>query len=220
MLLIAAGLLTRTFYQLNAIDPGFSPEHVLTAKVRLPAREYRDIASMTVFFDELLRSVRALPQVNSAALTRFLPLSDGPWTYTFEIEGQPGPALGHKQSQAYHPVSTDYFQTTGITLLQGRDFTRADNADAVPVLVINEAMRSAYWPNQDPIDQRIRFDLDASGGPWRTIVGVVSDVHHDALHRDPRPTMYGPAPQAFAAISNRMRLLVRAAGKPLELVGR
>jgi predicted permease len=217
ILLIVAGLLTRTFWQLNAINPGFSPERVLTVKVRLPAREYPDVASMTTFYDELLRAVRALPQVNSAALTRFLPLSDGPWTYTFEVEGQPTPVLGQKQSRAYHPVSTDYFRTAGITLLQGRDFTTADNADAVPVLVINGAMKRVYWPNQDPIGQRIRFDFDASGGPWREIVGVVADVHHDALHWDPRPTVYGPESQAFAAIANRLRLLVRTSGEPLQL---
>ncbi len=217
MLLIDAGLLTRTFWQLNAIDPGFSSKHVLTAKVRLPEREYPDVASMTAFYDEVLQAVRALPQVNSAALTRFLPLSDGPWTYSFDLEGRPAPALGQKRSQAYHPVSTDYFQTAGITLLQGRDFTSADNADAVPVLIINDAMRRVYWPDQDPIGQRIRLDIDAPDGPWRTIVGVVSDVRHDALHWDPRPTMYGPEQQAFPAIANRMRLLVRTSGEPLQL---
>lgn len=217
MMLVAAGLLTRAFYQLNRIDPGFSADRVLTAKVRLPARRYPDITSMTAFYDELLRAVRALPQVSSASLTRFLPLSDGPWTFTFEVEGQPVPQLGRKLGQAYNPVSTDYFQTAGIALLQGRGFTRADNVGAPPVLVINEAMRRAYWPNEDPVGQRVRFDFEASSERWRTIVGVVSDVHQDALQLHPRPIIYGPQPQAFTAISDRMRLVVRTSGDPLQL---
>ncbi len=217
MLLVGAGLLSRTFATLGAMDPGFSSKGILTAKVRLPASQYPDNESMTAFYEELLRAVRALPQVRSAALTRFLPLSDGPWTYTFEIEDQPSPALGEEQSQAYNPVSTDYFQTAGISLLQGRDFTRDDDVDAAAVLVINEAMRNAYWTSEDPIGRRLRLDRDAPDGPWRTIVGVVSDVHQDALRLPPRPTMYGPQTQAFSDISNRMRLVVRTERDPLQL---
>lgn len=217
VLLIGAGLLTRAFWRLNSIDPGFSSERILTAKVRLPASAYPEVGSMTAFYDELLRDVRSLPQVSSAALTRFLPLSDGPWTFSVQVAGQPEPLVGERRSYDYNPVSSDYFRTAGVKLLEGRAFTPADNADAAPVVIVNETFRRRYWADQAAIGRRIRFDMDGDTAAWRTVVGVAADVRHDALHMDPRPTIYGPQAQAFAVISNRMRLLVRTFGDPVEL---
>jgi len=217
ILLIGAGLLTETYWRLASIDPGFTSEHILTARFRLPQARYPDNARMTTFYNELLNEVRATPQVNSAAVTRFLPLSDGPWTFSFTVWGQPPAREGEKRTYGYHPISTDYFRTAGITLLQGRDLTEADNADAAPVLIINEAMKEECWPDENPIGLRIRFDRDGEEGPWREIVGIVRNVRYDALHIDPRPTLYGPQSQASTLMSDRMRLLVRTSSDPFQL---
>ncbi|NIM49373.1 MAG: FtsX-like permease family protein [Gemmatimonadales bacterium] len=217
ILLIGAGLLTQTFWRLVSIDPGFTSEHILTARFRLPQNKYPDNARMTTFYNQLLNEVRAMPQVNSAAMTRFLPLSDGPWTFSFAVEGQPPALEGEKRTYGYHPISTDYFRTAGITLLHGRDLTETDNADAAPVLIINDAMKRQFWPDENPIGTRIRFDRDGDEGPWREIVGIVRNVRHHALHIDPRPTLYGPQSQASAWMSDRMRLLVRTSSDPFQL---
>ena len=217
MLLISAGLLTQTFWRLASVDPGFASQSILTAKFRLPQSEYPDIAHTTAFYDQLLNHVRALPQVSSAGLTRFLPLSDGPWTFSLTVEGQPPQPEGEKRSYGYHPISPDYFRTAGITVLRGRDITEADNADAAPVVIINESMKQVFWPDGDPVGARIRFDQDPDNGTWREIVGVVRDVRHDALQSDPRPTVYGPYEQSYNFMLDRMRLVVRTASDPLQI---
>jgi putative ABC transport system permease protein len=216
-LLIGAGLITQTFWRLVSVDAGFRSEGTLTAGIRLPQAEYPDVTTVTGFHDALLEKVRALPQVSSAALTRFLPLSDGPWTFAFDCEELPLVPERERLAYAYVPVSTEYFRTAGISLLRGRSFTAADNVDTPKVLVINEAMKQQFWPDEDPLGVRIRFDVDTSADPWREIVGVVNDVRHDGLHLDARPAFYGPRQQGFDFLLDRMRLVVRTDSEPLQL---
>ncbi len=217
MLLIGAGLLTQTFRRLVSVDRGFVSERLLTASVRLPQQAYPDDAPANVLYDEMLVRVRALPQVSSAGLTRFLPLSDGPWTFSMKVEGLPTPPEEERLTYAYQPVSTDYFRTAGIALLRGRDFSSADKADAVPVVIINEAMKQQFWADSDPIGSRICLDRDSDDTPWREIVGIVADVRHDGPRRDARPTVYGPHHQAFDYLLDRMRLVVRTTSEPLAV---
>jgi putative ABC transport system permease protein len=217
MLLIGAGLLTQTFRHLVSVDRGFVSERILTASLRLPQRAYPDGGRANEFYDEMLTQVRAIPQVLSAGLTRFLPLSDGPWTFSVKVEGVPTPPEEERLTYAYQPVSTDYFRTAGITLLRGRDFGSSDDADAVPVVIINEAMSQRFWAGSDPIGARICFDRDSDDTRWREIVGVVADVRHDGPSRDARPTVYGPRHQAFDYLLDRMRLVVRTSSDPLSV---
>lgn len=216
-LLVGAGLLTQTFWRLVSVDPGFASDHILTAGFRLPRTEYPDITRISAFHDELLSQVRALPQVNSAGLTRFLPLSDGPWTFSIDVEDLPPIPEGERRSYAYHPISSGYFRAAGVTLLQGRDFTAADGVDAVPVLIINQAMKQQFWPDANPLGERIRFYQDTVENRWREIVGIVNDVHHDGLHLDARPAVYGPQEQAFEYMLDRMRLVVRTSSDPMQI---
>jgi putative ABC transport system permease protein len=215
MLLIGAGLLTQTFWRLTSVDRGFASEHILTASMRLPQPSYPDAQRANGFYDQMLEQVRALPPVNSAGLTRFLPLSDGPWTFSMQVEGVPLPPEGERKTYAYQPVSNDYFRTAGIRLERGRDFIAADNVDAMPVVIINEAMKQQFWPDSDPIGARIRFDRDSVDPSWRQIVGIVADVRHDGPRQDARPTVYGPQHQAAAYLLDRMRLVVRTSSEPL-----
>jgi predicted permease len=175
------------------------------------------VTRATEFYDEVLERVRVLPQVSAAGLTRFLPLSDGPWTFSFEIEGRPSPPQGERRSYGYHPITTDFFRAAGMRLLRGRDITDADNADAAPVLIINEAMKQQCWPDTDPIGTHIRFEENTGDPRWREIVGIVNDVRHDGPHLDPRPAVYGPQYQAFAYMLDRMRLVVRTSSDPLSI---
>jgi putative ABC transport system permease protein len=216
-LLVGAGLLTQTFWQLVSVDPGFASDHILTAGFRLPRTEYPDITRISAFHDELLGQVRALPQVNSAGLTRFLPLSDGPWTFSIDVEDLPPVPEGERRAYAYHPISSDHFRAAGITLLQGRDFTAADGVDAVPVVIINQAMKQQFWPDEDPLGERIRFHQDTVENRWREIVGIVNDVRHEGLHLDARPAVFGPQEQAFDYMLDRMRLVVRTSSDPMQI---
>jgi len=217
MLLIGAGLLTQTFWRLTSVDPGFAAERVLTASFRLPQSVYPDITRAEAFYGEVLNHVRALPQVSAAGLTRFLPLSDGSWTFSFDVEGREPLPEADRRAYAYHPTSDGYFRAAGITLLRGRDFTDADGAATAPVVIINQAMKQQFWPDSDPLGARIRFVQDADGGPWREIVGIVTDVRHDGLQRDARPTVYGPFQQTFFFMVDRMRLVVRTFSEPVQI---
>jgi putative ABC transport system permease protein len=173
---------------------------------------------MVAFYDQLLARVEALPPVATAGFTRFLPMSDGPWTFAFELEGPTSDAARPETRVGFHAVSGDYFRASQIPLVQGRLLSPVDDAGAVPVVLVNETMARRYWPGAGPLGKRIRFEDAQEGfGQWRTIVGVVADVKHEGLRRDAIPTVYGPLSQAFPVLANRMRLVVRTAGDPLAL---
>lgn len=164
VLLVSAGLVTRTFVRLVSVDPGFKAERILTAAVRLPHSTYPEMREISAFYDQLLEETRAIPGVRSAALTRFLPLASNPWYHSFTMFGKPRNE-DETLISALHPISPDYFATLGIQLLRGRAITEADNAEAPHVLVINESMRRQFWPDEDPIGQRIHVRPDPEGGP-------------------------------------------------------
>jgi putative ABC transport system permease protein len=215
-LLIGAGLLARTLWQLMSVDPGFTADRTLAASFRLPRSDYPDITRVSAFHDELLDDIRAMPQISSAGLTRFLPLNDGPWTFSLEFEDlQSVRGEGDRRSYAYNPISTDYFRAAGIQLLHGRDISTADDSDAPPVLIINRAMKQLFWPDTDALGTRVRFSIDTVANRWREIVGIVENVHHDGLDRAARPVLYGPYQQAFPVLLDRMRLVARTTSDPL-----
>jgi putative ABC transport system permease protein len=187
LLLIGGGLLMRSFVRLMHVNAGFRPEAVLTVRVQLPEAEYPKKENSEAFYRELLSRIRSLPGVESAGGISFLPLSGGRYSLTFTTEGLP-PAPGAEPTSAQYRVATpDYFRTMGISLVRGRVFTEQDRAGAPPVAVINQAMARQFWPNTDPIGQRIFID-DRTQSP-REIVGVVGDVRQ-WLSMSALPEMY------------------------------
>jgi putative ABC transport system permease protein len=188
ILLVGGGLLVRSFTGLLNVSPGFNPENVLTFSVQLPDAKYPKKEDNQAFFRELLARVQALPGVESTAATSSLPLTGGTTNLQFHPDGQ-APDPGTKPTSAlYSTVSPDYFHTMDIPLLRGRVFTGADSNDSQPVLVINQAMAQHFWPNADPIGQRI---IVSDRQPLaREIVGIVGDVHQSALEKAAKPEMY------------------------------
>src|SRR5262245_10205225 len=222
MLVIAAGLLLRSFDRLLRIDPGFNAQNLLTVNIDLPASRYQDNPRVTAFYDSLLERARALPGVVSAAATSGLPFTGWYGDTVFQIEGRPGVAdqsippdrnaYGHFY---FWRVTPDYFKTMGIALRQGRALQPSDDANAPPVVVINETMARSFWPNESPLGKRIQLLMGASQkGPLAEIIGVVRDVSLNQLNEETQPEAYYSQAQGP---SRTMSLVVRTAADPLAL---
>jgi putative ABC transport system permease protein len=224
VLVIAAGLLLRSFDRLLRIDPGFNAQNLLTVNIDLPALRYQDNPRVTAFYDRLLERVRALPGVVSAAATSGLPLTGWYGDTSFQIEGRPDNngvqdqsippdrnAYGHFY---YWQATPDYFKTMGIALRQGRVLQASDDANTPPVVVINETMARSFWPNESPLGKRIRLLAPSQKGPLTEIVGIVRDVSLHQLNEETQPGAYYSQAQDPA---RTMSLVVRTAADPLAL---
>jgi putative ABC transport system permease protein len=196
VLLTGAALTAKSFWNLMQVSPGFRTEHILTARVSLPASRYPDGRHISAFQRELIERVRNLPGIESAGLTAYLPLSGADNAWSFFIEGRPPLPIGVYNSAKYRPVSPGYFETVGIPVLRGRGFTTADVEDSALVVVINESMARIHWGEDDPVGQRLRF-----AGEMRTIVGIIGDVRHEGLDQETKAEMYVP----FTQIPNQER---------------
>jgi putative ABC transport system permease protein len=212
VLLVGAALLTQSLVRLLRIDPGFRPERVLTAAVLLPDTKYRDSTSVRAFFHELVARTRALPGVVSVGLTSRLPLDWGN-SLTYVVAGRPMPAPGERPGASIREVSTGYFETLGIPLIQGRDFGDQDGPNAPQVLVVNRAVAARHFGDKPAIGERIAFDQEGRG-PFYTIVGVVGNVPIGQLDETPTPTIYFPHQQDG---DNGMYIAVRTATDPATL---
>jgi len=213
VLLTGAGLLLKSFVRLGNVNPGFNPDHVLTAEISLPNLRYPDKQSQINFFNELERRVTSLPGVKHAGLTIILPMSGINSDSSFEIEGRPMDAAHPMPDEEIRLVSADYFRTLEMPLITGRYFNAGDKLDAPPVTMINQALAQKYWPNENAVGKRMRVPTRA-GPIWATIVGVVGDVHHRGLDQPVKPEWYAPLTQApYQSVI----LAVRTAQDPLGL---
>jgi len=231
VLVIAAGLLLRSFDRLLRIDPGFNVKNLLAVSVNLPSSRYQDNARVTAFYDQLTERVRALPGVVSVGAASGLPLGNGSGDTVFQIAGRPAPgqvdlnvppsrsAFGHVY---YWQVTPGYFKTMGIALRRGRGLQDSDHANASLVVVINETLARRFWPLEDALGKQIQLFWNASQkGPWAEIVGVVRDVSLRQLNEETQPEAYfsvaqGPPVAGWTARS--LALTVRTAADPLALV--
>src|SRR5205814_9732788 len=156
VLLIGAGLLINSFLHLRNLDPGFMADHLLTAKIDLPELKYPDPEHRIPFFDDVLRRVRALPGVQSAALAGNLPLTYNGDSMYIAVEGIPDPPPDQQRDVIYRAIGPGYFSTMGIPLVRGRDFTEKDTTDTAYAVVVSEKMARHFWPGQDPIGKRLK----------------------------------------------------------------
>jgi putative ABC transport system permease protein len=213
VLLIGAGLMLRTVFQLTRVDPGFNAEKLLMVQFSLPRNAY-DQPRQAMFFDECLTRVQALPGVRSAALTLSLPIDGSNWNSVFIVGDQPVPPRAELPSSAFTPVSANYFQAMGIRLLKGRVFTEADTEKAQTVTVINETMARRFWPNEEPLGKRLKQGWPEDKSPWREVVGVVSDVKVNGVDQETPLQSYLPLAQEP---TRGLALVVRTEGAPLLL---
>ncbi len=198
MLLVGAGLMMKSLWRLWGVSPGFHVDHILTTQLSLPP-QYANGNSfgtgkhprIAVFQRELGERVRAIPGVQAAAFAAYLPLGGTDNSWAFDIEGRPPRPPGIFDIANYRPVTAGYFETMGIPLRRGRAFDSGDGEDRPLVVIVNETMAREFWDRQDPVGQRLRFG-DHS---WRTIVGVVGDVHHRGLGATPAAELYVPYAQ-------------------------
>ena len=198
VLLVGAVLLIVSFRNLTEVSPGFQPDQVVTTRLALPSSRYGDYARIVAFYDALFERLQTVPGVTRVALASAPPFSGLDARLNLEIErrtaafSSPAPVRAHPRV-----VSNDYFATLGIPLLRGRGFTEHDNSTAPNVILINQATARRYWPDEDPIGQRISL---GSPEQWRTIVGIVGDIRHGSLDADAEPEAYMPVAQRFDAL--------------------
>jgi putative ABC transport system permease protein len=212
MLLIGGGLLLRTVWRLNHIDPGFEERNALAVTLQLPEKKYAEAKEIARFSEQLVQQVTTLPGVDAAGIARILPIvHDLPAGFYFD--GYARPKDNELPQTNYSAVSPGYFKAMGIPLLAGRAFNEHDTQNAPRVAIISRTLAQRYFPNGDAIGKR----LNVQTGPeaYREIVGIVGDVKQNGLMKESRPHTYEP----FAQAPNQfMTLIVRSSTDPKSLV--
>lgn len=230
VLVVGAGLLLKSFWTLTRVDPGFDPGGVLSFQIELPASAYPEPEGVASFYDRLIRRLETLPGVESAAAAAGLPPQRSVNANTTQFESVPDDPEGPPHNVDYYQfVSPGYFATLGIPVIQGRGFAESDAAGDAPVVVINETMAQTFWPERNPVGQRLRRGWwrnseDSEDGftePWHTIVGVVADVKQGGMDQEVGTELYFLHRQVPAAtpggIRRTLNLLVRTAGDPMAM---
>lgn len=217
VLLIGAGLLIKSFWQLRNIKPGFNPDNLLTIRIDLPESRYREIPKQMQYRRALLDETNSLPGVHAAMVSE-LPLSGDALMHNFLVEGRPPIAPGDEPEVETRSVVGDYFQVMQIPLLAGRDFTPQDKEDTPLVGVVNQSLVRQFFSNEDPIGKRVRWARDEQVN-WITIIGVAGDVRQFGLDQPDEPTLYTPYAQSNRAWKRWMTLIVRGESDPAALAG-
>ncbi|HKD81364.1 MAG TPA: ABC transporter permease [Candidatus Angelobacter sp.] len=214
VVLIAAGLLMRSFVRLQGVSPGFNYANVLTLELTMSGDRYKDPQLVRSTYRQLWERLERLPGVTSAGGVSSLPLSEmyawGPIT----VEGRISPPGENFINADERLVAGHYFETMQIPLLKGRLFNDQDTPDKPQVIVVDEFMAQELWPNQDPLGKRISFGDLASKPEWATVVGVVGRIRQDTLEADSRIALYLPQSQHGG---RAMNIVVRSTNDPAAL---
>lgn len=214
VLLASAGLLIKSFVRLQQVDRGFNTDNILTMVVRLPDAAYREDPQIVNFFVQAMERIRSLPRVRSAGVINFLPLYGGLGSATgFKIEGRPEPPPGQGPSTDVRVVDAGYFETMGIPLLRGRNFSNLELREPRRVILINEALARKHFGNEDPIGKRL--DVAMFENPiWCEIIGVVGNVRYDSLIDESPPAVYFAHPDLAYSF---MTLVIRTDSDPASI---
>ncbi len=196
VLLVASGLLLRSFAKLTSVSPGFDAQHIVKADVSLPQFQYSTPRQWTAFSNELLARIQAQPGLQDSAIVVPLPIVQGFVNLGFDIVGIPRASSSESRTADYASVSPGYFRVMGIPLLAGRFFSPQDVPSELPVALISRGMARRYFPDQNPIGKRLIFGFPPGPGVTREIVGIVGDVRDVSLGKSPTPMMYVPYAQA------------------------
>jgi predicted permease len=226
VLVIGAALLIRTFLKLQAVDPGFTTQNVLTMAMSFSGDRFQKTAPVAQIIRDGRERLMAVPGVVDAGVTNGLPMFSG-FGMTFDVVGRPKTNSPFTGGAGFHSTSWSYFETFKIPVLRGRAFTEQDGGSAPLVAIINQAMAKQYWPKGDPLTDRIQIGPGAgpafAEGP-RQIIGIVGDTHDRGPNSDPFPIMYIPLsqmPDLETALNSRVTPLwwiVRTQVEPHTLV--
>lgn len=195
ILATGAGLMVRSILRIEQQPVGFRPDHLLTFGVRLPEARYARPEQQALFFQQALERIAAVPGVRAVATVRCLPMAGGCWDSGYTLADRPVPALSEIPDFDSNMVSEGYFQTLGIPVVAGREFTRRDDLRSPPVAIVNQALARRMWPHGNPIGQRIKQGLPGEPEPWREIVGVVGDVRREGLGSEQHMEVFMPISQ-------------------------
>src|ERR1022692_4473496 len=215
LLLIGAGLMLRSFVNLLRADPGFRPEHLLTASLSLPDATYKPLDTLR-FWDRLAERLDSVAGIRAAGVG-----TDLPWTgYDdniggFTIEGKK-PLANQEFHARFHVASPGYFRAMGIPLVRGRFFSAGDNMEAPLAMVVNRSMARRYWPNEDALGRRITFDDHPKEKDWMKIVGIVGDVKDKPDSPAAEMALWWPIEQTPVSVNN-MSVAVRGSADPALL---
>ncbi len=214
LLLIGAGLMLRSFSHLLRVDPGVDTDKVLAGRVVFPSARYSEPALRAQVYERLLDAIAAVPGVEAAAATSYLPAGGRGFGLgrVFLLEGQPEPPASSDHAAMWNVVTPDYFRTLGIPVLKGRAFTRQDAAESRPVMVINQTMARRVFGDSDPLGRRMRSWRDEN--LLREIVGVVADVRYEGLADAESSLVFVPHKQnSWGALT----VAIRAHGDPASM---
>ncbi|MGH7482244.1 MAG: ABC transporter permease, partial [Longimicrobiales bacterium] len=217
LLLVGAGLLIRSFYELRQLELGFDPGSVLTLQLSLPRVGYPETEDVLAFYDQLVERLEALPGVRSAGAASALPLADETGDWGIDIQGRVE-APDESFAGYIQIVTPGYFETLGVPVVAGRSLNETDRLDGLPVVVISNALAETYWPGENVVGRRMRISQEDEEGPWFTVIGVVGDVRHNAVAEEPPPLMYFPhaqLPLALGGTTAAMALAVSTTAEPL-----
>jgi putative ABC transport system permease protein len=221
VLLVGAGLMVRTLWQLSNVKPGFDPHDVLTMTLSLPANKFATPAAYIAYFERVLQQVRAAPGVESAGVIDNLPMDDGGSHQPVAVEGQPVVPMADQPEVDVRLISPGYLRTMRVPLIEGRDLSDSDVAGRSLAVLISESMAKRFWPNENPLGKHLTLTFFPGS---REVVGVVGDVKLDSLDETrPVATVYWPLDQLFAPPSEPWRsypmsLAMRTGADPMSAV--
>jgi predicted permease len=213
-LVFAGGLLARSLVAVLKVNPGFSPQGVLTMSLQAGKSKYPTDAQVAEYYNRLVARVKTVPGVKAAGIASRLPFSPGGGSGPVYYEGKGGEAPATSE---FYSVTPGYFSAQGIPLIRGRDFTEQDKEGATPVAVIDEQLARRAFGDGNPLGTRLRFAAVTKDTPWIEIVGVVGHIRTGSLEADARPQLYWPKAQQrpeTQRTQDRATLVVRAAGRP------
>ena len=219
VLLVGAGLLIQTLFQLFRQYSVLEPEKVLTMRTILPREKYKEPQQRDNYYQQVLQRVEHLPGVVSAGYTTSIPLAWKGGTNGFYPEGLQSPIPGMAYDANHRQVSANYLQTMKVPLRQGRYFETSDNAQSIPVAIVNETMARQYWPGENALGRRFKLGDPADDVPWIQIVGIVADIRQMGLDEPVKAEMYFPYQQASAIWYTPRDLAIRTTGDTSNLVG-
>jgi predicted permease len=213
ILLTGAGLLFRSYMRLISVSPGFSPQHLTTMEIPLSSSKYTDGRRVADFYREALRNLASLPQVQSVGAISILPLGGYDDLRTLIVQGQPIPPPGQERKAHYRVISPNYFQTQGLSFIQGQDFSDQDFENRPPVAIISDSTARQFLGKGEPLGQQVTIEGESIP---RRIIGVVRDVNDwDSLDRS---TYYVYVPYVLDRPEHQMTLVIRSQADPESLI--
>jgi putative ABC transport system permease protein len=215
VLVITAGLLTRTFFRMLGANGGFDAERVLTFQLALPATSYSDQNRIVTLYRNALERLRAIPGVEAAGIGETVPMGGEGESTVIRMPDYPPASQKETPFANYTMISPGYFRSIGTPLLRGRDFQETDAADSMPVAIVNVAMEKKFWPNQGALGKQV--GPQSTRFPLLTIVGIVPDVKHTSIREVTTPEMYVLYTQKPWPSMLNMRVALRTKSDPASM---